>query len=123
MNFKSAIIFFTIISLVMPWLSFAQEQFEVEAPKTIKEAESFLTAILQKLPDAVKRIWEGEALPVWRKMWEIFLRSWNNTLGPVVEPWFNKEIEKRPPAVEEEFQKEKEEMQKDLWEKFKDLLK
>lgn len=113
---------FIAVGLVMPALGLAQERFGAAMPQTIGEAKEFATAILLKLPDAVKRIWSEEALPILQNMWE-----WAK---PKIEPWwnkflgiFNKEVEKRKPDIEKEFQKEKEEMQKDLWKRFKDLLK
>ncbi len=106
----------------MPNLSLAQEEFSAAMPQTVGEAKDLMTTILAKLPEAVKRVWKEEALPLLRKMW-----GWAR---PVIEPWRNKlmgllgkEVEKRRPGLEQEFQKEKEEMQKDLWERFKDLLR
>lgn len=122
-NKKLKIINILIIAgLVLPSFSLAQEPFEVAAPQTMGEAKDFTMSILTKLPEAVKRVWREEALPLWQGMWE-----WAK---PLIEPWRNKllglfgeEVEKRRPGLEKEFQKEKKEMQKDLWERFKDLLR
>lgn len=116
------IIILSIVGLILPNFSLAQEEFSAAMPQTVGEAKDLMTTILAKLPEAVKGVWKEEALPLWQKMWE-----WAR---PVVEPWWNKlsgllgkEVEKRRPGLEQEFQKENEEMQRDLWEKFKELLK
>ncbi|MBI2450669.1 MAG: hypothetical protein HYV47_04020 [Candidatus Nealsonbacteria bacterium] len=116
------------ISLALPSFGLAHggeihEELGVEVPQTVGEAGSLALGILQKLPEAAKRVWEGEAMPFWRNMWAWFLGLWNGTLGPIVEPWLNKEIGKRRPALERQFQEESKEMQDDLWQRFKDLLK
>ena len=121
-RFRKFFIILIAFGLILPSFSLAQEELGTAAPKTIEEAKSFITAVLSKLPEAVKRIWQEEALPLWQKMWE-----WAK---PFIEPWwnkflslFNKEVEKRKPALQQEFQKEKEEIEQDLWKRFKDLLK
>ncbi len=60
-------------------------------------------------------------MPVWLKMWD-----WAK---PVIDPWrqkflglLGKEVEKRRPDIEKQFREERQEMQKDLWERFKDLI-
>lgn len=111
-----------MIGLALPWAAAAQEQLG-SAPQTVEEAKGFAMQVLSRLPEAIKRIWEGEALPVWRGMWDWFTGFWQNSIGPIVGPWLNKEIKQRKPEIEQQFQEEKEEMQEDLWQRFKDLLR
>lgn len=113
---------FITLGLVLPAFSFAQEQFGAAMPQTAGEAKDFAMLILSKLPEAVVRIWRKEALPVWQKMWE-----WAK---PTIDPWWQKfsgllgkEVEKRRPDIEKQFQEEKEEIQKDLWQRFRNLIK
>lgn len=123
------IIILSIAGLILPSFGFTQEQFGATTPQTVEEAKNFGMTILSKLPDAVKKVWQEEAMPILQKMWEWF---W-----PFLEPWrqklvdlLSREIEKRRPAIEEEIKKEiKEEIKetapvigKSLWNKFKDLL-
>lgn len=121
---KIIISFCIVAGLVSPGFIFAQNNSSqtVTPPQTVEEARDFGMKILSKLPDAAKRVFWEEALPFWQKMWE-----WAK---PVIDPWLQKflnllgkEVEKRRPGLEQEFQKEKEEIQKDLWERFKDLLR
>lgn len=122
MKLQIFIISLSLVVLLLPNFSFAQEEFGAATPQTVGEAKDFITTILAKLPEAVKRIWQEEALPLWQRMWE-----W---LKPFIEPWWNKalsllnrEAEKRKTDIEKEFRKEKQEMQNDLWQRFRDLIK
>ncbi|MBI2626254.1 MAG: hypothetical protein HYW69_01515 [Candidatus Nealsonbacteria bacterium] len=114
------IIILSIVGLVLPNFILAQEA-PAAAPQTLDEAGSFTLGILNRLPEAIKKVWNEEALPVWLKMWD-----WAK---PVIDPWrqkflglLGKEVEKRRPDIEKQFREERQEMQKDLWERFKDLI-
>jgi endo-1,4-beta-mannosidase len=134
MNFQLFIISLIIFSLILPIFSYAQTpQYTAQMPQTMEEAKSLGLKILERLPDAVKEIWQKEALPFWRKMWQEAQGPLNTYIKPFFEKWWNKflsllgkEVEKRrpvlEPVLEEELQKETKEMQKDLWERFKELL-
>jgi len=126
-NFQILIVALVILNLVLPDFVFAQEK-SVQVPETLEEAKSFGFSILNKLPNAARRVWREEALPQLKKMWDI-------ARGPLESLWnkflslLGKEVEKRKPILEEEFAKEKEEMREDLpktgqsiWERFKALL-
>lgn len=115
-NFKKIIVATIFLSLVLPSFSLAQE-----VPETMGDAKALGLSIINQLPDAVKKVWREEVLPLFERMW-----IWSK---PVIDPWWQKlsnilsrEVEKRKPAVEEEFKKEKEEMWNDLWQRFKDLI-
>ena len=116
-----------ILGLSMPAFIMAQEDAS-QAPETIEEAKSLGLKILGGLPEAIKDVWQNQALPLWIGMWD--------RARPYLEPWWQKFLglwEKKKPDLEEEFQKEKQEMKEDLpktietskslWEKFKDLWK
>lgn len=105
----------SIAGLILPNFILAQETIGASAPQTVGEAKDFITDIFQKLPEAVKKVWKEEALPLWQKMWQ-----W---VKPLMTPWFNKQVEKRRPGLEQEFQKEKTEMQNDIWQRFKELIR
>ena len=117
MKIKKIIIITILINFFLPSFSFAQQ----EMPQTVGEAKSLGLNIVNQLPEAVKKVWREEAMPLFGKMW-----IWSK---PVVDPWWQKlsgilgkEVEKRKPAVEEEFKKEKEEMWNDIWQKLKGLV-
>lgn len=119
-RFPKSLIIMAMLTLILPTFSLANHE-GITAPQTLGEAKNFSIGILSKLPEAVKRVWKEEALPVWQKMWE-----WAK---PVIDPWrqrflglLGREVEKRRPDIEKQFQEEKEEMQNDLWERFKNLI-
>jgi len=98
----------------------------VEQPKTMEEAESLGMKILTALPGAAKKVWQEEAMPFLLKMWNWAKGIWDTYIGYRVGNLWQKVLDllgKEKPDLKEEFQKEKEEMEKDLWDRFKDLLK
>ena len=116
-GFRKSLIALIILGLILPTFSLAQK----EIPQTVGEAKSLGLNIVNQLPEAVKKVWREEAMPLLGRMW-----IWSK---PVVDPWWQKfsgilgrEVEKRKPAVEEEFKKEKEEMWSDIWQKLKGLI-
>ena len=123
-----------IFGVLLPGFSFAQIGNQApQMPETLEEAKEVGETILGQLPEAMKRVWQEEALPLWQKM--------GNWLQLRIEPYWQKflgllgkEVEKRKPAIKEEFQKEKQEMKesakeelpgvgKSLWERFQELIK
>lgn len=142
------IIILSIASLILPGFVFGQTTMQaIEAPETIEMAKAFAIKILWMLPDAIKGVWDNEAMPLWRNMWGKAQDFWYNSARSKIEPRFQwvsgqtealwskflellgKEVEKRKPELKEEFQKEKEEMRaelpkvgRSLWERLKELL-
>ena len=127
-----------MFGLVLPTSGFAQGEFGAAMPQTIGEAKDFVIGVLSKLPEAVKNVWQEEALPIWQKMWEWFFGFWESTIWPVLESWrdkllglLGKEVEKRSSELKKDIKQEiKEEIKEtapavgnSLWEKFKDLLR
>ncbi len=113
-----------IVGLLLPGFCFAQED-AVAMPQTIEEAKGFGLNILKALPDATKKVWQEEAWPFILQMWGWAQDMWNTYLGHYVEDWWNKVLNwtgKEPANLQTEFQKERQEMEKDTWERFKDLF-
>lgn len=111
-----------LISLLTPTFGFAQT---TQVPQTMGEAQTLGLNILERLPDAIKSVWYNQALPIWLNMWRIAKSLWENGLGAKVEMLWQKFlglIGKESPDVKGEFQKEQQEMKKDLWERLKELL-
>jgi len=130
-----------LFGLFLPCFSLAQ----IETPETVEDVqklgEKALEVGQQELPGLIERIWQEEVLPIWQKMYEIWLKWWRNTIEPWLDGLWQKvrgllgqEIEKRKPLIEEEFEKEKKEMKEELktegvkagqslWQKFKELIK
>jgi len=108
-----------------------QAQQAPEVPATLDEAKSVGLQIIGELPDSTRQVWREQALPILRSMWDWAQGPWENYIKPKVQELFNwllgflgKEIEERAPLIEEEFQKEKDEMRGDIpgvWERFKNL--
>ena len=122
---KKIVIICLITGLFLPLMV----QGEVEPPKNLEEAKGFSLDIIKKLPEAMKRVWREEVLPIWQKIWQwlkiqlqklwgwfkIQLQKlWNWILGLL-----GREVEK----VKSEAKEKQEEIQKSLWQKFKDLFK
>ena len=96
-----------------------------EMPQTMGEAKDLGLNILERLPGAMKDVWQNQALPIWWNMWIWTKGFWASTLGSKVQGLWEKLwglTGQKTPDVKEEFQKEKQEMQKDLWERFKGLF-
>src|SRR3989344_2644725 len=79
-RFRKSFIILLLLSLFLPSLSFAQGEFGAAMPRTIGEAKDFVLGVLSKLPEAVKNVWQEEALPIWQKMWEWFFGFWESTI-------------------------------------------
>jgi len=151
-NNQKIVIFLLILSLFMPLFGFCQET-PIKVPGTIDEAKDFIKngfrIVLEKMPTVLKTIWREQVLPIWKKMWNLFKNTWASyiknflhnlwysSLKPQIQSLIQKvkgllgiKIEQQKPIIEEEFQKEKKEMQKEIpkaaesfWQKFKELLK
>jgi len=133
---KNIIIISVALSFLLPSFSFAQQQPQIKAPGTLEEAKNFITKILKGIPEGLKEV-SKEALIIWQKManwaknlWDSYIFPWFQNIWQKIAAFFGKEIEQRKPIIEEEFQKEKEEMKeelpkvgKSLWERFKELIK
>src|SRR4030042_101456 len=112
-----------IFGFFLPNLAFLQNQ-SITPPKTFEEAKELgeeVVAVGQKeLPGTLEKIWQEEVLPVWHRMYDWFKENiWPKILSwfrREVEPKAKEEIEKRTPIIEEEFQKEKEEIKKEIQE-------
>lgn len=131
-----------ILSILLGMASpvFAQEINTIQAPETIEEAKEFGRQIGEQLPDEVEKIFTSEALPIWDdmlvlagKMWEQYIVGWIDGIVANLVGLVGREVEKRGPQIQAEFEKEKEELReelkneareatKGLWERFKSLL-
>jgi len=81
--------------------------------------------ILTAWPGAAKKVWQTEAWPFILQMWGWAEDIWNNYIGYRAQSWWNQLlglVGKEQPDLKKEFQQEREEMQKDTWQRFKDLL-
>jgi len=106
-----------ILGLLTPALSLAQT--------TTDEMGNLGFKILERLPGAIKDVWQNQALPIWQNTWAWTKGFWDSTLGSKVRSLGQKIwglTGQETPDVKTEFQKEKKEMQNDLWERFKGLF-
>jgi len=107
-----------------------------ETPETVEEAKNIGGKILKLLPEALRGVWQ-EALGIWQTIGEktknfsdSYIWPWFQNLWQKIQSSFGKEIKERKPIIEEEFEKEKEEMKTDipkagesLLERFKKIIK
>ncbi|MDP3990860.1 MAG: hypothetical protein Q8P63_01005 [Candidatus Nealsonbacteria bacterium] len=122
---KKYIVSILIINIFFLGLPIYQTSAQIQAPETINDVKTLGLEALKQLPRAVKDVWDNEGLPFFLKMWGWVKGFWDSTLGNIVETWWQKLLKalgKEMPDINQEFQKEKKEMEKDLWERFKDLL-
>ena len=123
------ILILTITLSALPIATKAQLS-SIKAPETIEEAGEFGIQILQALPGSFQETWKTQVLPLWTNMWNIAKNIWDATISSFVRGlWdqtlslFGQEIENRKPLFEEEFQREKEQLQQEIEEKLPESSK
>jgi hypothetical protein len=107
-----------------------------EPPQDMQGVGTAIGKILSGFPAVLRIVWQ-EALGVWGRMlswvkdfWNSYIASWFNGIFNKVKNFIFGEVEKRKPEAQQEFEKDKQEMKKEvpqvtqsLWERFKDLIK
>lgn len=96
-----------------------------EIPQTVDESKTLALNVLERLPGAIKDVWQNQVLPMWWNMWAWTKGFWASSLGSKIKSLWEKIwglTGQATPDVKGEFQKETEEMQQDLWERFKGLF-
>ena len=119
MKKRKTIAIWLMVGLFLPILPVAAlAETGLEPPETIEEAKTFGLGILRSLPEAVKKIWQEQVLPLWQRMWQWFkeqLRKlWHWFLGLL-----GREVERVKPEIEEKVEQTKQ----SLWQRFKNLFK
>jgi len=132
---KRGVALLILFGALLVGFSSAQESRGATMPEGLddfkKIGERFLDVVRKDLPGIITGIWKKEVLPFWQKMGDWFKE---NIFDPYINPFFKKEIEPRGPVIEEEFEKEKEELKEDIktempeagrsiWERIQDLIK
>ena len=142
------LLFFFILlsSITLPLFAFAQEDPKFQAPDTIDAAKQGVLDIGDKviaaIPGVIAGIWKNEVIPAWKAMlswvreevWQKRVKPALETLIDKIKEFFGREIEKRKPLVEQEFEQEKQELKQDienygkdagkgLWERFQALFR
>ncbi len=135
-SIKKAIVILILTGFILPNFSLAQSvnDLQPENMTQVKElGQKTLDTAKKDLPGLIKSIWKEQVLPTWQKMWNWFKV---NVLEPYIKPFFQKEIDKRKPGLNEEVQKETQVMAEStktevpkavksissFWEKLKDLF-
>ena len=130
------IIFLFLITLFIFNPAMAQgatENILPKIPDTLEGGISFLINIFKSIPQAMKGVW-NETLSIWKAVWGRVKGLWDVFIGSKIAALWQKflsflkiETYKRKPIIQEEFQKEREEMKFDIgqtiWEKIKSLIK
>ena len=108
---------FIAISLFLSNFSYAFAE-NKGIPENLDQIKEIGTKIQENLYPEAKKVLEEEAMPLWGKMW-----AWTKN---TVWPWIESLIK---PRIEQEFEKEKEELKKEipklkesLWERFKGII-
>lgn len=151
------LIMLLLISFLLPNFCFAQEPPPIEAPETIEEGKNMALRAAEKIiklmPGIVIDTWRNDVVPLWARMWQWFKNFWKSyavktfdyiwylKIKPSVKSLFykiedgfleflGKEVKERRPIIEQEIEKEKQELKEEFprdtetfWERFKDLLK
>ncbi|MCD6550337.1 hypothetical protein J7K24_02210 [bacterium] len=137
--FKNFIVGLIIISFFLPCLSFATTT--IKQPENIQEAQSFFSKAIQKLtkelPSAIKKLFQEQIIPIWTKMWNWTKNLWENRLRPFLynlwysnlkakikgfientrnffQEKFHSKIKPKEQEIQQEFIKEKKEMEEDV---------
>jgi hypothetical protein len=140
-TYKIIIFSLLVFNLSAPLSVLGQTQIPNQ-PENLEEAkqlgEKAVEFTKKEGPGLMQKVWTDEALPIWKKMFEwVKTRFWDDWIGPWLKNiWaksvsiFKGEVSERKPVVEEEFQKEKQELKKEapevgktLWQKFQELIK
>lgn len=123
---RITLLFVLILAIALSTVPVAAQEdiSSIQAPETVEEAQKFGLQILQDLPAAVQKIWKTYVVPFWTKIWssakniwDTKIFSWIQGLWDQVLSFFEQEIEKRKPLIEEEFKREKEELKQELKQK------
>jgi len=107
--------------------AFAQEASPISTPETVEDAQGFIGDMIDGFPSAFRGAWQ-EARGIFAGIWNWFKNIFGG-IGRSIWSVLGNEVEKRKPEVQQEFQKELQEMKQDvpvvtksLWERFKDLI-
>lgn len=133
---KKTLITFLIISALIGPCCFSGVLAVSEPPQNLPGAETIFGKILGKFPAVLRTIWQ-EALRIWGEIFSWVKNFWNSYIAPWFTNIFYKiknfifgEVEKRKSEAQQEFEKDKQEMKKEvpqitrsLWERFKELIK
>lgn len=136
MEIKKIMIFWVIWGMILPSFSIAQELPQVELPGTWQEIKETAMKALSFIPELLKGIWNG-LMDFCQHVFNDLKNIWNSYVFPFLknlwEKTIGKEFSERKPVIEEEFQKETQEVKEEIktnlpnaksfWERFKDLLK
>lgn len=118
-----------IISIIFLFPIFADAQINIpEPPKNLEEGKSFISSILDKIPEAVKDVWEKTAVPVWKT-----LCSWVSAVWEAVKDFisslvlgkkadFEREIDREKHELEQELKQESSKSLKGLWKRLTSLI-
>ena len=124
-----AVISTVFIPLFIP--VFAQNTGTV--PENLSEAQIRGEGVLNAIPGVLTRLWREFKVYLSRLLNWLYNNVWLRYIWPQIRNFWYREVEPRKPEVEQEFQKEKQEMgqeiktevpkiTKSLWERFKELI-
>ena len=118
--------FFILISAI---ILLAQNATAVtEAPQTLPQAENDIRGIITNFPQALGWVWT-QALGVWQNFWDSYVKQPASYMWDNIVEFLNQQFGDKT-SIQKEFEKEKEELKKDvpestkgLWDRFLEIIK
>jgi|GEM_PF-3483630 len=125
--FKKFFLFFILIGALSCFFAKSATA-ATEAPQSLPQAENDIRGIITNFPQALGWVWT-QALGIWKNFWDAYVRQpvfyiWDN-ITEFLNQQFGDET-----SIKNEFEKEKEELKKDvpestkgLWDRFLEIIK
>ncbi len=130
---RKGIIVLVISFIFIPVFSPILAQNEAQVPQTLDEAQIRGKSVLNTLPGVLSRLWQ-ELRGYFFQFVNWLIKIWENYIYPPIQDFWNREVESRKPEIEQELQKEKQEMVQDIktevpkigktvWDRFMELIR
>ena len=130
---RKGIVVLVISFIFIPVFSPILAQNEAQIPQTLDEAQIRGKSVLNTLPGVLSRLWQ-ELRGYFFQFVNWLIKIWENYIYPPIQDFWNREVESRKPEIEQELQKEKQEMVQDIktempkigktvWDRFMELIR
>ena len=130
---RKGIVVLVISFIFIPVFSPILAQNEAQVPQTLDEAQIRGKSVLNTLPGVLSRLWQ-ELRGYFFQFVNWLIKIWENYIYPPIQDFWNREVESRKPEIEQELQKEKQEMVQDIktevpkigktvWDRFMELIR
>jgi hypothetical protein len=131
---KRGLLVFLMLSTLFLNLGFSQAQ---DLPYSNQKnlffsSKEFILNLIKKITETISGFFEkiGKGIfSAWKSFHQSIFNFWKNNILPAIKEKVEKKVEERKPIIKEEFQKEKEEMTREIinlgkaiWENLKDIV-